>query len=238
MITVTWTVDPTMVRSFVPRGTEIDVLEGHPLISLVASHVTNVRWRGRAVPFVGGYNELRLQTYVREQRAGQDARRGIVVIDPIVSKRLVATATRVALGESYRFRKMRHVAVPDVDPATLAADAQRSVVYEWYRHKEWERMVALTVGAPRAMRRDSVEEFVTERQWGFSRIGSQPTRAYFIDHPRWHISLLADCLFEVDLETLYGPRFTDALSGEPASSVAVAGSTVHVYPPVPLNVPS
>lgn len=225
-----------MVRSFVPHGTVIDLFQGQALVSLVANHVTNVKWRGMQVPFLAGYNELRLQTYVREHRSDGNARRGIVVIDPIVSKRTIVAASRFALCESYTHRKMRHTAVPDISPVTLAPDVQRSVVYEWYRHKAWERMVALTIGAPRSMRRESVEEFVTERHWGFSRLRSQPTHVYHIEHPPWQIALLAHCMFEVDLETLYGPRFTEALNSEPVSSISAVGSAVTVFGAVPLPI--
>lgn len=234
VVTVTWVVDASMVRPFVPTGTEIDQFQGHALISIVASHMRDVRWRGMQVPFLRSYSALHLQTYVRERSDTHPGRAGLVVLDAMVSRQAVALASHVALGVRMQTRRMRQVAVPDVSPDTLAPDAQRSMVYEWYREKAWERIVALTVGAPRGMRRESVEEFVTERRWGFTRNQARPTTTYHIDHERWNITLLEDCLFEVDLETLYGPRFTEALSGEPVSSIAATGSPVTLHAATPL----
>lgn len=237
VVTVTWVVDATMIRSFVPTGTAIDHFQGKALISIVASHMKDVRWRGFQVPFLHYYSTLSLQTYVREQSHTHSGRAGTVVLESMVSRQAIALASTLSLGETMQTRRMRHVVVPDIAPETLAPDAQRSVVYEWYRDKEWERIVALTVGAPRPMRRESVEEFVTERQWRFTRHPSRPTTTYHIAHERWNITLLEDCLFEVDLETLYGPRFTDALSGEPVSSIISSGSTVTLHAAMPFVKP-
>lgn len=244
---VTWVVDPGLIRPFVPTGTEIALYKGDALVTLSAVDIQDATWWGRRVPWHSRFPMLNLQCYVRQHILGSrsardpsadpmdNVRHGVTLIHSLTSRRLVALATRMRLREAVRTLPMRRIAVPETPSDPIAADAQRSLVYEWQRDGEWERIIALTVGAPRPMRRDSVESFITERPWRFARQRHEAPVGFRVVHTRWNISLLADCLIEVDLASLFGPHFTDALSGAPISTLVAEGSPVDVYHASPLE---
>ncbi len=102
-------------------------------------------------------------------------------------------------------------------------------MYEWKRDGEWERVIALVTEAPRPMRRDSVEEFIAENYWGYTRRPGRPTLEYRVEHEPWRISMVADCIIEADLQALYGRQIAERFSAAPVSTFVADGSPVRVY---------
>ncbi len=84
------------------------------------------------------------------------------------------------------------------------------------------------------MREHSVEEFIAEHYWGYTKRPGKPTLEYQVQHPRWNISLAAEVLIEADLATLYGPRFAEVLNDAPLSTFVAEGSAVSVSYGVPI----
>ncbi len=61
-----WSVDPTVLRKWVPMGLEIDLFERRAWIGVVPFHMTNVAPRGLpALPGLSAFPELNVRTYVR-----------------------------------------------------------------------------------------------------------------------------------------------------------------------------
>jgi hypothetical protein len=102
-------------------------------------------------------------------------------------------------------------------------------VYEWKRDGEWERVIALVTEPPRAMPSTSVETFIAEHFWGYTRRTRKPTMEYRVEHQEWLMSAAEDCLIEADLSTLYGKRFSQSFTSSPVSTFVADGSGVRVY---------
>ena len=229
IVMVSWTVDPAVLRPYLAEGTELDPWQGDPLVSLVAFDFRDTRVLGRRIPFHVRFPEVNLRFYVRRRTAGGVWRRGVTFVQEMVPRAAIAFVARAFYGEPYLSRPMRRVAVPETAPAQMSPGSSRSLVYEWRRDGEWERVIALVTENPRPMRHGSVESFIAEHYWGYTRRSPKPTMEYRVEHPAWQVSMAADCMIEADLTTLYGSRFADTFTSSPVSTFVAEGSPVAVY---------
>jgi uncharacterized protein len=235
LIMLSWKVDAGTLRSHLARGTELDLWQGDPMVSVVAFDFRETRIHGLPVPFHTRFPEVNLRFYVRRKIADGTWRHGVSFVKEMVPRALVATAARRLYGEPYEALPMNRVAVPEEPLTDPAATTTRSLVYEWKRNTEWERVLALLTSPPRAMRGASLEEFVTVREWGYTRRPDKPTLEYRVEHPRWRITHVTDCYLEADVAALFGRQFAEALSEPPLSTFVAEGSAVSVYPGHPVE---
>lgn len=230
LIMITWPVDASVLRPLLAAGTELDLWQGDALASVVAFNFRQIRVRGVSVPFLTHFPEVNLRFYVRRRMPDGTWRRGVSFVKEIVPHSLVATTARQVYDEPYVALPMNHVAVPEAPLTDLASDATRSLVYEWKRDGEWERVLALLTSPPRAMCGDSLEEFIAGQAWGYTRRLEKPTLEYRVEHPRWRITPVTDCYIEADIPSLFGRPFAEALSAPPISTFVAEGSPVSVFP--------
>lgn len=230
LIMLTWKIDAGLIRSRLPRGTELDTWKGDALISVVAFDFRNTRVRGIAIPFHTRFPEVNLRFYVRRKMPGGKWQRGVSFVKEMVPHAMIATVARRLYNEPYVSLPMRQIAVPEEPLSQDIGDATRSLVYEWKRDGEWERVLALQTSAPRAMRSDSIEEFISDQAWGYTRREDHSTQEYRVSHPRWRITPVTDCYIEADITSLYGITFAEALSAPPLSTFVAEGSAVSVFP--------
>lgn len=229
LVMATWSIEPAILKPYLAPGTELDLWEGEPLVSLVAFDFRDTRVRGFRIPFHVRFPEVNLRFYVRRRMSDGTWRRGVSFIQEMVPRAAIAFVARTLYGEPYVARPMRRVAVPAAPLVPGTVGATRSLVYEWKRAGEWERMIALVTEAPRPMRRASVEEFIAENYWGWTRRPGRPTLEYRVEHEPWKISMVADCIIEADLQALYGKRIAERFSEAPVSTFVADGSPVRVY---------
>ena len=81
-----------LLLPLVPAGTELDVWQGVPLVSLVGFLFTETRLAGLPIPFHRTFEEVNLRFYVRRVAADGTARRAVVPFE------LVAADVHGALG--------------------------------------------------------------------------------------------------------------------------------------------
>lgn len=234
LVMVTWAVSPGTLRPHLPAGVELDLWEGEPLASLVAFDFDNTRILGRRVPCHVRFPEVNLRFYVKRRMPDGTWRRGVAFVQEMVPRAAIAMVARTYYGEPYIARPMRRVAMPDTAPAEFSEGSSRSLVYEWKRDGEWERVMALVTESPRHVRHTSVEAFIGLHQWGYTRRPGKPTLEYRVTHEEWRITMLAECMIEADLPTLYGKQFADALTTTPVSTFVAEGSDIAVYRGRPL----
>src|ERR1700688_4605183 len=82
---LTFDAEPTLLRPFVPRGTELDACDGRALISLVGFRFLHTRVLGFRIPFHQHFDEVNLRLYVRRE-AGGEQRRGVAFIRELVPR--------------------------------------------------------------------------------------------------------------------------------------------------------
>jgi len=216
LIMANYEVDPSLLASRIPAGTELDLHEGRCFISLVGFMFLNTRVLGFLVPFHVNFEEVNLRFYVRREIDGE-IRRGVVFIKEIVPKFAIAAIARTLYGEPYETAIMRNI-----------RDTGK-VKYNWVKGK---RVFGLKVsrgerlGVP-AM--DSHEEFIIEHYWGYTKRSEQRTHEYKVEHPKWELYAATHPRISVDFGSVYGREFAFLRRQTPYSILLAKGSEISVY---------
>jgi uncharacterized protein YqjF (DUF2071 family) len=223
--------DPAVLAPLVPTGTELDVWDGAPQVSLVGFRFLDTRVLGLAVPGHRHFDEVNLRFYVR-RRAPEGWRRGVVFVREIVPRRAVAWLARTLYNERYVALPMRH----EVE----AGGGDGVVAYSWCWGGAWNRIAVRISGPPSAPPAGSEAELITEHYWGYARQRDGSTLEYRVDHPRWEVWASVPGGLELDLapaaaRCLYSDALASFLSAPPRSAFVALGSPVVVRRPVPVS---
>lgn len=212
--------DRSLVQRYVPVGTELDLLDGSALVSIVAFRFLGARVLGVPVPFHRDFDEVNLRAYVRRRERGV-WRRGVVFIRELVPRPAIAWLARLAYNEPYRAVRMRH---------HIDFDAKRGgdVRYEWRQGGAWHGVAATAAGAPAPIDPDSGIGFITEHYVGYTPQRDGGTVAYDVAHARWNVWANADVTFTCDVDSVYGPQWSDALHAPPVSAFVCDGAPVAI----------
>jgi uncharacterized protein len=218
-------VDPTLVRPFIPAGTELDDFAGRTFVSLVGFLFLNTRVFGMRIPGHGDFEEVNLRFYVR-RKTSDGWRRAVVFIKELVPRSAIALTARVFYGENYVAVPMSH----RIEVVNDDGDAVRHVSYRWRFEGQEQQIRLVARDEARETAEGSEEEFITEHYWGYARRRDGITLEYHVEHPRWRVWTAREARFEGDAARLYGERFAACLRAAPVSAFLVDGSEVKVFP--------
>jgi uncharacterized protein YqjF (DUF2071 family) len=231
LIMVQYAIDPALLTPYLPRGVELDLYQGRCFVSLVGFLFDRVRVKGIAFPLHTRFPEVNLRFYVkRHEPSGQlqsETRRGVVFINEFVPlySAGVALIAKQLYEEPYRALPMRYAIQQTADTLTAS--------YEWKTGGRWHAMSALASPSAQPIAPGSVEEFITEHYWGYTKRSAKPgaarTSAYQVEHPRWQTYAIHSWKLDLDYAKMYGPQWS-FLNEAPADNVLLAeGSAVKVY---------
>jgi uncharacterized protein len=214
-------VDPQLLQSYVPRGTELDSFGGTAFVSLVGFRFLRTRLFGALpIPSHSDFDEVNLRFYVRRHHTAGD-RRGVVFIREIVPKRAIAYIARTVYGENYSRFPMRH--------RISAVGHRKAAEYEWRLGRRWCRLHAHADGDPALPAEGSLEQFITEHYWGYSAQRNGGCLEYHVTHVPWRVWTATAAGFDGDATALYGSALADVLRGKPHSAFIAEGSPVLVF---------
>ncbi len=74
----------------------------------------------------------------------------------------------------------------------------------------------------------SVEEFITEHYWGFTKRTRGGTSQYEVMHPRWLVYPVRSRDITADFGALYGPPFANLTRRQPDNILLAEGSAISV----------
>ncbi len=216
LILASYIVPEELLQPHLPAGLDLDRVEGHCFVSLVAFDFLKTKVLGIPWPGLRDFPEINLRFYVRR---GDE--RGVVFICEFVPKSLIAWTARTLYNEPYATAAMSSSVREDEREITVV-----------HRLDCGGRLNTITAtGTKPAVRpaADSVEHFFKEHQWGFNRNRKGETVRYRVEHPIWDVYPLRS--FEVDLNwgAVYGPEWQFLHDAKPISAVLAAGSPVAVY---------
>jgi hypothetical protein len=214
-----YVVDPRVLESLVPSGTELDFHEGNTFVSVVGFLFLDTRVLGLPIPLHRDFEEVNLRFYVRRKNV-DDWRRGVVFVRELVPKRAIAFIARSFYGEPYSALPMRH--------SIERKQGRVTVEYQWQRERRWETLSMTAIGEPASSRQGSHEEFITEHYYGYTALKSGSSE-YRVEHPRWKLWPAESFKFIADIGSLYGRQFVETLSAPPASAFIAEGSAVAVF---------
>jgi uncharacterized protein YqjF (DUF2071 family) len=205
-----------------PPGTMVDTYKGKAYVSVVGMLFEDTRVKGVPIPFHRNFEEVNLRFYVR-RFTGEEWRRGVVFVKEIVASVAIATTARLAYNENYVVMEMGHRI------EKLASDGRPSALYRWRFHEKWSHLQVIGDGEPYLPAAGSLEEFVTDHHWGYTRQRDGRCIEYRVEHAVWPVRKARDYAFDCDVAGIYGEAFMPALSGRPASAFLIEGSPVTVY---------
>jgi uncharacterized protein YqjF (DUF2071 family) len=221
LLMLNYEVDSACLQEYVPPGTELDSFDGKTYASLVGFRFCRTKLRGSiSIPFHTEFEEINLRFYVRRS-ADTEIRRGVVFIAEIVPKRAIAFTARWFYGENYVRRPMAHRVISD--------KSKIETEYSWRSGNEWCKLQAHAVGAPSLPAQGSLEQFITEHYWGYSRQPDGGTVEYHVAHIPWKVWNASHAEFSGDTHDLYGDELSQLLTKAPASAFIADGSPVKVF---------
>jgi len=220
LVMVNYEVDPKLLKDRVPAGTALDSFDGRTYVSLVGFQFCRTKLFGAvAIPFHANFDEVNLRFYVRRHE-GDENRRGVVFIAEIVPKWAIAQVARLAYGENYFRRPMKH--------RIEMNGAAKTAEYEWQHSGARCRLYAHASGLSAPAEEGSLEQFITEHYWGYSAQRSGALE-YRVAHARWNVWTTSEAGFEGDAGDLYGSELGKVLQRRPDSAFIVDGSPVEVF---------
>ena len=214
---VTYAADGALLEPHLPRGAQIDELEGSPRVSLVAFGFRRTRVRGIAIPGHVTFPEINLRFYVRLY-----GERGVVFIREFVPRPAIAIVARLAYNEPYR-------TIPMANEETLEGGELR-VRHRFGRSKrntlEARADPARVLPAP-----DSPEHWLTHHDLGVGRTREGRARSYRVEHELWALHAIHSLHVDVDFAALYGDEWEHLTGAEPSHVTLAAGSAITVLAP-------
>ena len=216
LIMANYEVDPSLLASRVPAGTELDLDNGRCFVSLVGFMFLDTRVLGLPIPFHVNFEEVNLRYYVKREVDGE-TRRAVCFIKEIVPRWAIATVARMLYGEPYESWSMGH------------HRDQNLVSYDWSRSGRTNRLKveqATSLGIPEE---DSHGSFIIEHYWGYTDRRKGRVDEYKVEHPKWELFDVTDPIVDVDFAATYGEEFAFLTSTEPYSNLLAKGSKISVY---------
>jgi uncharacterized protein YqjF (DUF2071 family) len=218
VLAVTYAADAALLAPHLPRGAEIDELDGSPRVSLVAFVFRGTRVRGVPIPLHVNFPEINLRFYVRLR-----GRRAVVFIREFVPRPAISIVARLAYNEPYRTVRLRS--------RTLQRDGLLGVRHRFGAGLRNE-LEAWAEPVPTIPSEDSAAYWLTHHDAGVGRSRDGRARSYEVSHPVWALHAVRELRVEVDFAALYGPQWAYLAGAEPSHVTLATGSRVSITPAI------
>ena len=202
-----YAVEPQMLQPYLPKGVELDLYEGEAYVSLVGFMFKQSRIFNIPIPLMGTFEEINLRFYIKRKTA-EGYRRGVVFINETVPYKPVAWLANKLYKEHY-------IAIPTNHNIVIGEDTRNHM-----------KVKAST--SQREMDRGSLEEFIFEHYFGYTRIDENRSQEYRINHPRWMVNDVLEAFVNCDFAAMYGETFAQLSTKAPKSVIIAEGSAISV----------
>ncbi len=219
LIMANYAVDPQVLQPYLPYGVELDLYDGVAYVSLVGFMFRNTRLFGVPIPFMGTFEEVNLRFYVKRTE-GSQVKRGVVFINETVPYKMVAWLANKLYKEHY-------VAVPTRNQVFIN-NSLRTIRYEWKINNRWNHLAVVTSLVKQPMPAGSIEEFIFEHYYGYTKIDERESQEYKVNHERWLVNAVKDYSIDCDFTQMYGKSFSFLNKARPHSVIVAEGSPVTV----------
>ena len=219
LIMANYEVNPDVLTPYLPHGVELDFYNNKTYVSLVGFMFKKTSLFHIPIPFLGTFEEINLRFYVKRVE-GDSIKRGVVFINETVPYKLVAWLANKLYKEHY-------VAIPTKN--TIATtNLSKNIRYQWKINKEWNHIAVNTTKENEQMLSGSIEEFIFEHYYGYTKINDLLSQEYKVDHPRWQVNKVLDYSIHCNFKSMYGNNFSFLNNHQPDSVIIAEGSPVTV----------
>ena len=213
-------VDPTLLAGHVPVGTTLDLYQGKCFVSLVGFMFRDTCVLGVPIPFT---QIEEVGTCFLPRRTLRVNAPGVTFLQEILPLPAVSIVARLAYGEPYETWKMQfqnHVP---------------RLAYQWSKDGVANHLsvsVRESLGVPADA---SVEHFIVEHYWGYTKRSKDRTDEYLVEHRPWELFAAGEPVIDVDFGRTYGEQFAFLSDEKPYSVLFAKGSEVIVYQGNPIS---
>lgn len=211
-------VDPAVLKPYLPKGVELDYYNDKTYVSLVGFMFKKTSLFGIPIPFFGSFEEINLRFYVRKT-AGKKIKKGVVFINETVPFKIVALLANKLYKEHY-------ISIPTKN--SIHITDSKHINYEWKFNDKWNSIAVKSDTNQHKIEPASIEEFIFERYFGFTKLSPFSTQEYRINHPKWMTHKICNNAIDCDFGSMYGAAFSSLNNQQPASVILAEGSQVSV----------
>ena len=214
-----YAIDPAVLTPYLPSGVELDFHEGKTYVSLVGFMFRKTSLFKIPIPLMGTFEEVNLRFYVK-RIIGNEVRRGVVFISETVPFQIVAKLANSLYKEHYITIPTRH--------KWEISDTKKHIEYSWKMKGTWNSLTVNALTTNRTMTPGSLEEFIFEHYYGYTKVSNTETQEYKVEHPKWNTNEVLDYEVNCDFGKMYGNDFAFLSKARPDSVVISEGSPVAV----------
>jgi uncharacterized protein YqjF (DUF2071 family) len=214
-----YSVDPQILKPYLPYKTELDIWNDKCYVSLVGFRFINTKLKGFSIPFHRHFEEVNLRFYVR-YKDSTGWRRGVTFIKEIVPRHALTIIANTIYKEKYITLPMKHHWNIQEDLLDIS--------YSWKLNQMWNSFSVTAYPTPLSIKRDSEEEFITEHYWGYTPLVGNKCSEYGVEHPCWETYKVKDFKIDVSFDKVYNKNFLFLNSQTPDSVMLAEGSEIVV----------
>ena len=219
IIMANYAIDPEILKPFLPKGVELDLYNGKAYVSLVGFMFKKTKLFNVPIPFFGTFEEINLRFYVVRKEEGI-TKRGVVFINETIPYRIVAWMANKLYNEHYTVVPTRHLIVENSD--------SKKIKFDWLLNKKWNSIYVEASNDSHKMKSDTLEKFIYEHYFGYTKIDENNTEEYRLQHPSWKINTVLDTKIDCDFRAMYGESFSILNKTEPEAVFIAEGSSVKI----------
>lgn len=219
LIMANYEIDPSYLMPYLPKGVELDYFEGKTYVSLVGFLFKDTSLFNIPIPLMGTFEEVNLRFYV-VRKIGNEMRRGVVFINETVPNKIVAWVANKLYKEHY-------IAIP-TSHNWLIDNHKKAISYKWKVKSKWNSIKVEASVSKHKMIPGSIEEFIFEHYYGYTKVNQSHSIEYKVNHPSWEINTIYNYQIECDFAAFYGENFKVLNSINPHSIMLAEGSYISV----------
>lgn len=219
IIMANYAIDPEILAPYLPKGVSLDLFNGKAYVSLVGFMFKKTKLFNIPIPFFGTFEEINLRFYVQRKENGI-TKRGVVFINETIPYRIVAWMANKLYNEHYTVVPTRHSIASNLD--------SKKIKFEWLLNKKWNSIYVEASNDSQSMKNDTLEKFIYEHYFGYTKIDENNTEEYRLQHPSWKINTVLDTKIECDFKVMYGESFSVLNNSKPEAVFIAEGSSVKI----------
>jgi hypothetical protein len=219
IIMANYAIDPKILLPFLPKGVELDLYNDKAYISLVGFMFKKIKLFNVPIPWFGNFEEINLRFYV-VRKEGNTLKRGVVFINETIPYPIVAWMANKLYKEHYTVVPTKHQITKD--------SKSQKVNFEWLLNKKWNSIYVEATTESKVMESQSLEKFIFEHYYGYTKINENNTEEYKLQHPSWRVNKVVDYKIDCDFTAMYGDAFSILNSTAPEAVFIAEGSAVGI----------
>jgi uncharacterized protein len=219
IIMANYEIEPNVLLPFLPKGVELDLFEEKCYISLVGFMFKNTKLFNIPIPYLGTFEEINLRFYVKRIENGI-TKRGVVFINETIPYPIVAWVANKLYKEHYTVVPTKHEISKNKNSLKIK--------FDWQVNKNWNSIYVEANNDATAMQANSLEQFIYEHYYGYTKVSDTKTEEYKLQHPSWKTYEVLDYKIDCNFEAMYGEAFSILNKTKPEAIFMAEGSAVGV----------